>query len=104
MLKISERMKIATIENLNSCPPDQFACLVYASSSLDQFTCAVVGRRTAPEPAGGSSQSKLSSMPRSARCTRGLAATYFTYSDSTSRKVGPPSYHGSSRHLSPTTA
>ena len=65
-----------------------------------------------PSPAGaaaairsaGRDISGARSRPTSASRTRTSAATYLAYSDSSSRSVAPLVHHGSSRHLSPTTA
>ena len=59
----------------------------------DQLACAVAGRRGASEPVGWSATSGTRSRPASASRTRTSAATYLTYSDSSSRKrraTGPP--------------
>src|SRR6202040_1736882 len=71
----------------------------------DQLAAAVAGLRGAMDPVVGcSAASGASSKPASASDTRTSAATYLAYSDSSSRKVAPLVHHGSSRHLSPTTA
>src|ERR1700723_321943 len=71
----------------------------------DQLTSAVAGLRGVMDPVvGWSTPSGASSRPASANRTRTSAATYFAYSDSSSRTVVPLVHHGSSRHLSPTTA
>src|ERR1700761_1332316 len=102
MLKISDRRKIRTIEN------SRFGLLINwrVDGSADQFACAVAGRRglNEPEPVEVSAASGARSSPASASLTRTSTATYLTYSDSSSRKVEPLVHHGSSRHLSPTTA
>lgn len=43
-------------------------------------------------------------MPKSSSRTLSSAAMYLTYSDRSSRSVEAEVHHGSSRHLSPTTA
>ena len=70
----------------------------------DGIEDGVAGLRVGSEPVGWSASSGGHSMPISASPTRTSAATYFAYSDSSSRKVVPLVHHGSSRHLSPTTA
>src|SRR6202044_1456719 len=71
----------------------------------DQLTSAVAGLRGVMDPVVGWSPPRgASPSPASPSRTRTSAATYFAYSDSSSRTVVPLVHHGSSRHLSPTTA